>query len=522
MKKNMARWISLLLVLCLSLSVALTGCGSDNDAASDDGTNSNTENVVKRDTLNYGLNQEPAKLDPQNDSLLVTSLVNKQIYDTLLRRDDETGEIVPYLATEWEWIDDTTLHMTLRDDVYFHNGEKLTADDVVYTLQRCTTGSASASLFASFDAENSSAIDETHVEIKMKQPYGAALNMLCNMKAAIVCKSYCESVDDTTFGREPVGTGAFSFVEWVNGDHITLTRNDNYWGEKSSYKTLNLRVLTDATARAIELETGGVDIIDTMNSSDIERFSESETINVYIMESTKLNYLVFNETHPALGNEKVRLAIAHAIDMEKVADAAFGAGGVLAKGNMATTIFGYKEEGVYSYDVELAKQLLEEAGYADGFSFTMVVANMSSNVRTAEAVQAYLDEINITMAIETYDAATWMSMCRDGSADSSLYSLTADTFDPDHTYMNLYETSSYATVRSSDETVNRLLNEGKSEMDTTKRAEIYAELQDYIFEHAIFIPVVQPVINYATQPYVEGFVPNVGVQPDLRLVHFSE
>lgn len=118
MKKSMVRWISLLLVLCLGLSAALTGCGGkEPDSDKDSQTGPASEAGSKRDTLNYGLNQEPAKLDPQNDSLLVTSLVNKQIYDTLLRRDDETGEIVPHLATEWEWVDDTTLHMTLRDDV---------------------------------------------------------------------------------------------------------------------------------------------------------------------------------------------------------------------------------------------------------------------------------------------------------------------------------------------------------------------------------------------------------------------
>lgn len=520
MKKNVKRLFSLILSLCLCLG--LLACGGGNNSDANAGNSDGNTETGTRDTLNYGLNQEPGRLDPQMDSLQMTTFVNKQIYDTLIRRDDTTGEIVPSVATEWEWVDDTTLHMTLRDDVYFHNGEKMTVDDVIFTLQRCTTGSASASLFSSFDAENTKKIDDTHIEIKLKEPYGPALNVLCNMRAGIVCKSYCESVDETTFGREPVGSGPFSFVEWTSGDHITLTRNDNYWGDKPTYKTLNLRVLTDATARAIELETGGVDIIDTLTSADLERLSESDTINVYTMDSTKLLYLIYNQDHPILSNEKVRLAIAHAIDMPSVVGMAFGSTATLAKGAMSSTVFGFKENELLSYDVDLAKELLAEAGYPDGFSFTMVVANMSSNVRTAEAVQAFLSKIGITMEIETYDAATWMAMLQDGTADSSLYGLTTDTFDPDQTYSNFYADSSYASVRTSDETVNRLLNEGKQEMDSEKRAEIYAELQDYIIEHAIFIPVAQPLISYATQSYVEVFVPNVGVQPDLRLVQFSD
>lgn len=449
-------------------------------------------------------------------------LTNKQIYDTLLVRDDTTGEIGPSLATEWEWVDDLTLHMTLRDDVYFHNGEKMTAEDVIYTLQRCVVGSASTAVFSSFDADNSSVIDETHVEIKLKQPYGAALNMLCNMKSAIVCKSYCESVDETTFGREPVGTGPFSFVEWVSGDHITLTRNDDYWGQKPAYTTLNLRVLTDATARAIELETGGVDIIDTMNDSDLTRFSESDSIDVYTIPGTKIHYLTFNENDPIVSNEKVRQAFAHAIDVAVVCEAGFGSSAAVATSSMATTIWGYKDVGQYTYDVELAKQLLAEAGYADGFTCSIVVPNMSSNTRMAEVIQSYLAEINVTMEIETYDAATWNSMNHDGSAQLSINNLTVDSYDPDQNYMNLRATSSMLSMKTSDETLNNLLDQGQSEIDETKRAEIYSEVQDYIFEHAFLIPIDEPIINYAAQPYVKGFVANAGVQPDLKLVYFEE
>ena len=519
MKKRMIRWIAITLVLCVTASGVLTGCSGKTSEAGG-GTTPTEEQSTKRDTLNYGLNQEPAKLDPQTDTLLVTMLSCKQIYDTLLVKDNDTGEIKPNLATEWTWTDDLTLDMTLRDDVTFHNGQKMTAEDVIFSLRRCAAGSAAA-IFSSFDMENSRVIDETHIEIKMKETYGAALNMLCNTKSSIVSKSYAESVDETTFGREPVGTGAFSFVEWVAGDHITLTRNDSYWGQKPAYKTLNLRVLTDATARAIELETGGVDIIDTMNVSDLNRFSESDGMDLYTIAGSKIHYIVFNETDPILGNEKVRLAFAHAIEAENVCDAGFGDSAAVAKSSMATTIWGYKEVGLYSYDVELAKQLLSEAGYPNGFTCTMVVPTMSSNVRMAETIQAYLAEIGVTMEIETYDAATWMSMNRDGSAAISINNLTADTFDPDHSYMNLKASSNMATVRTSDATINRLLEEGKSEMDETKRLAIYGEVQDYMFEHAFWIPIDEPIINYGAQTYVKGFVPDPGVQPDLKLVYFE-
>ena len=529
--KNNKRLIALLLALCMAFACVLTACSSkqpaaDNDQAETD-ADSNTSasestDSETRDTLNYGMPQEPGKLDPQNDSLLVTKMTDKQIYDTLFVVNEETKEIEPNLATEWSWADELTLDVTLRDDVTFHNGEKLTAEDVAYTLQRCAVGNATATLFASFDPDATVVTDDTHLTIKLKTPYASALNILANAISGIVCKSYAESVDETTFGREPIGSGAFKFVEWVSGDHITLTRNDEYWGHKPAYKTLNLRIINDNSARAIELETGGIDITDSLNIADVTRFKETEGISVYQVPSTKVVYMAFNEGNPILANEKVRLAIAHAIDATSVCKAAYGEGAIVATSSMPSSIFGYKNEGGYEYDVELAKQLLAEAGYPDGFSFNTVCPNVAASIKTAEAVKAFLAEVGIDMTIEQYDAATWRgTKLRDGSADSAPYNLTADTYDPDQNYMHLYAESGYVTVSTQDETVNELLVKGRSETDTEKRIEIYAELQDYIKEHAIEIPLVENIINYSTKSYVKGFVPNVGVQPDLKYITFE-
>ena len=383
MKKHW-KLIALMLVLSMLLSCMLTGCKQANPDATtgDDGQTT----TGTRDTLNYGMPQEPGKLDPQNDSLLVAKMTNKQIYDTLFVVDDSMMEIKANLATEWNWVDDLTLDVTIRDDVVFHNGEKLTAHDVAYTLERCAVGNATATLFSSFDVENTVVTDDTHITIKMKQPYASALNVLANAISGIVCKSYAESVDETTFGREPIGTGAFKFVEWVSGDHITLTRNDAYWGHKPAYTTLNLRIINDNSARAIELETGGIDLTDSLTiTTDIARFEEDPTIDVYKIPSTKVVYLAFNEQHPILGNETVRRAIAHAIDADSVRKAAYGDGAILATSSIPSTVYGYKNVGGYEYNVELAKQLLAEAGYADGFSFNTVCPSVAASVKTAEA-----------------------------------------------------------------------------------------------------------------------------------------
>lgn len=471
------------------------------------------------DTLVYAMNTEPARLDPQNDALLNTMLVNKQIFNTLVVKDPLSGEISPSLATSWKWVNDKTLLLTLRDDVYFHNGTKMTAEDVLYTIRRFPKGIATGSLFSSFDTENSRVIDQNHVEIRLKETYGPALNMLTSMKAAIVNKKYCESTPEAKLNRAPIGTGPFSFVSWVSGDRITLLRNESYWGEKPSYKNLIMRVVTDATARTIELETGGVDIIDTLNGKDIDRFTSGvKGVNIYTVPGYKVHYLTFNEKDPILSKEKVRLAFAHAINMPSVIKVAFGSSAIPATSSMATTIFGYKKQGFYEYNPEYAKQLLADAGHANGFATEIILPDVSYNIRLGEAMQAMLSKIGVKMEIKIVDAATWQAMNREGKAMLSINNLTADTGDPNHNYMNLYGKGNMQSVRSTDPTVNTLLDKGRAELDTNKRKAIYGELQDYLFKHAVWIHMSEPVISFATRSYVTDFIPDAGVQVDLSRV----
>ena len=479
----------------------------------------NVQGKKDYETLVYAMNTEPARLDPQNDALLNTMLVNKQIYNTLVVKDPITGDIAPSLATSWKWVNDKTLLLTLRDDVYFHNGEKLTADDVLYTIRRFPKGIATSSLFSSFDTENSRVVDSTHVEIKLKETYGPALNMLTSMKAAVVNKKYCETTPEAKLNRAPIGTGPFIFVSWVSGDRITLKRNDKYWGEKATYKNLVMRVVTDATARTIELETGGVDIIDTLNGKDIDRFSGGvKGVNLYTVPGYKVHYLTFNEKDPVLSKEKVRLAFAHAIDMPAVIKVAFGSSAISATSSMATTIFGYKKQGFYENNPEYSRQLLKEAGHAEGITTDIILPDVSYNIRLGEAMQAMLSKVGIKINIKIVDAATWQTMNREGKAMLSINNLTADTGDPNHSYMNLYGKGNMQSVRSTDPIVNGLLDKGRAELDSTKRKAIYGELQDYMFKHAIWIHMSEPVISFATRAYVENFIPDAGVQVDLSKI----
>ena len=140
-------------------------------------------------TFTVGTENEPGGLDMTTQSTMGAMVAAKPIYETLIKMDGSTGEFLPCLATEWAWEDDLTLAVTLRDDVTFHNGDKLTAEDVKYTLTRLANGKVTASLYANFDGPNSIVVDDTHIKIKFSSACAPAISLLSSPGANIVCKS---------------------------------------------------------------------------------------------------------------------------------------------------------------------------------------------------------------------------------------------------------------------------------------------------------------------------------------------
>ena len=249
----MKNWIRLT-AAALALTM-LAGCGggkaassSANSAAAGAASTASTSATAAeaaqsgniKDNVTVVLKGEPSNIDPHGNTELVAMETQVQIFETLVKK-DENGEIVPCLAERWEQIDDCTTRFYLRDDVTFHNGEKLTADDVVYTIQRATEMPSSAAIFSAFDGENTKAVDDLTVDVVTKEPFAAVLNYLASTRGGIVCKKAVEEMGDDAFGRAPVGTGPFMFDNWVTGTSITLKRNDNYWGDKPAYSTLTLK-----------------------------------------------------------------------------------------------------------------------------------------------------------------------------------------------------------------------------------------------------------------------------------------
>lgn len=216
--------LAALMMVCAVAASAMTGCkgkyaASNQTAATAaegssaaEGSEAAEETKVPKDTLQVAIIQDMVTMDPQETNLATNWAVQRQMYNHLVHENPD-GTVDPELATEWEFLDDLTLRMKLRDDVYFHNGNHFTAEDVLFMIQRAKQTSISASTFESFDAENTKIVDDYTIDIKFNKPYAAVFNTFSSGRGSVVSKQYVEEVGAVEAAIKPVGTGPYKFVK---------------------------------------------------------------------------------------------------------------------------------------------------------------------------------------------------------------------------------------------------------------------------------------------------------------------
>jgi len=375
----------IVLVLLIGMALSIAAC---------------TANVTPsgKNDLKFAIDQEPASLDPYMHTKQQGFTVGTLIFETLIKK-DKNGEFVPWLAKEWEFVDDTTIIFKLRDDVTFHDGSKFTAEDAVYSLTLGATSSFSKTVFSSIDPENTKVIDEYTFEIKLLNPYAPLFEALASFRGAMLCKAARESMGEAEYGRAPVGTGPMKFVKWVSGDRIELEAYEGYWGEKLPFEKATARIIVESSSRSIELETGGVDIAMELAFSDWERIDNNPDTVLISGESQSITFILLNNSMKPLDDIRVRQALAHAIDMEALVNIAFQGNAVVADSYYIPSILGHKPVGPMEYNLEKAKSLLEEAGYPDGFEIDFYTYEHPIHSVVAEVLQSMWGAIGVKVNI---------------------------------------------------------------------------------------------------------------------------
>lgn len=516
----------------MAAMMMLTACGNKNNGG--DANNSGNDNAAQgtqtsaektvptkadKDTLTVAISTEPSSLDPQNLNMVTGFTLCKQVYDSLFVS-DANYNITPSLASEYEWSEDhLTLRVKIHEGVKFSNGQPVTADDVVYSIQRACTKPQSASAFSLFDGENTVAVDEHTVDIKFKTAYPNALLVLASGRGSIVCKAAIEEMGEDAYGRTPVGSGKFIVKNWSSGDKIEMVRNEEYWGDKPAFKNMVFRILTDGANRGIELETGGVDIALEVSTNDLDRLNANSDLTILQGPGSTMNHLVINSVNfNVLTDVNVRKAMHMALDMNALVQVAFRGNATVASSLAPETATFYHKVGPMEYDPEGAKALIAESGFDTS---TEIVMNIYKNERIqamAEAIANMWKAIGLNVRIEILDRATMVTNNGNGQTPMCITTVTASGGNIESVF-RMWETPSYAFT--ADEDLMQRIRDAKSIVDDDARAKAYAELQQECWDLHTVIPLCVEDKVYGIRNYVEGFEFQPDNSPDFSTVSFK-
>lgn len=407
--KTLRKTLSLLLaVLMLTAVLCACGDGQDSSVPSDPANssqqgNSATGEIVYGGELTVGIAQDlDDSLDPHNVMAAGTREVFFNIFEGLVKPDTD-GNLLPAVASDYVIGENgDTFTFTLREGVLFHDGSEVTVGDIVYSISRIAGLDTGVPLLSAFSAvESVEATDDKTVVIKTYEPY---LEFVSFLTCAIIPEG-----SDPAEGL--IGTGPFKFVSRTPQEEVVIEKFNDYWGEKAYLDKVTFKIIENADTQVMSIKSGAVDLFAHLTAAQAAELRDGFTILEGSMNLVQAVYL--NNAYEPLTDVRVRQALCYAVDRQMILDFISDGMGSILGSSMYPGFGKYYEDlsGYYSYDTEKAKQLLSEAGYANGFDLEITVpSNYQIHVDTATVVAEQLKAIGVNCTIKTVEWSTWLDV----------------------------------------------------------------------------------------------------------------
>lgn len=540
----MKRHVSLTLAAVMTLGFALTGCGGSGKDADSATPGSALESTEKADFdamsgidtagfLVSALNADIQTADVQKTSK--DYLIPINVYDRLVDIEvDNAGnsKIVPSLAERWDISDDGleyTFH--LRQGVKFHNGNEFTAEDVIYTFNRLLTveggvntefidqiQGAGRLLAGQAEAlEGVELLDDYTVKVTLEEPFAGFLACISSPGVSIYDSEATEAAGDQ-FGMEPdvtVGTGPFRFASWSFNNQLVLVRNDDYWKGASALPGVVIKIIPDTETQTMMFESGELDIIDLDYVADaVDRFTAAYPDQIVQGPRVGTTYFTMNFNIEPLNDLNVRKAVQMAIDRQAILDALYGGRGQVEQGIFPHGLIGFNaNQTVINYDPDAAKELLAQAGYADGFTMEIAADSSASDTVTMalEIIKEQLAAVGINAEIKNYDESTWLETRKSGELGSFMSTWSADYNDPDnfiYTFFGNQEKTKIRSINYPDTAVMERVARARTIVNEDERIAEYNALEEkLIHEDAAWVPMYSRLHLFAVSRRVNGFKP---------------
>jgi peptide/nickel transport system substrate-binding protein len=491
-----------------------------------------------RATLIVALAAPPTSLDPADHRDRNSETVIRNMFDGLVTRDTRSGVHLD-LAEEMNWLDDATLEVKIREGVTFHNGEDLTADDVVFTFERIINDNAieypelhtSPRKGLIEPLQSIEKVDDYTVLMHFRGVWPPAMQLLVHQQ--ILPKDYLEEVGTEGFIAHPIGSGPFKFVEGQLDDQIVMERFGDYWGGAPDLEPAGpacveraiFRIIPEASTRAAALLAGEVDIIQSVPSELVDTLAQTPGIDVHSAPGTEPIWIQLNVSDPLFEDVTVRQALNYAIDKELLIEAIYGGRAVPLPGPLSPyNNFVNQELDPYPYDPDLALAMFEEAGWTDTdgdgildkdgqpFAFTLDTLEMWRN--QAEGLSSMFREIGIDAGVRFWEYSVVRDQLLACERQAFLDDWGDSAFDP----VGHFEAKWHSVVTGEpygrgnfscygNPRVDELIRAGEVEGDEATRQQIYDEAQQIIYDEAPAVFLVLPEVAEASSARVQNWEP---------------
>lgn len=487
----------------------LIGCAGISDESADNENDTSSDN--EEQTLKVAFDQGIDSLNPYGDANgePSTILASRQIYDTLVVNEEE--EIKPSLAESWDQPDSKTWIFNIKEGVTFHDGSSLTAEDVKYSIEQQVDSDDSplTVLWSEFDSVEVK--DDYTIAIKTKKPVGTLLSSL-----TLLFITPADSATDE-FYKEPIGSGPFKVASFVPEQELKLTDNEEYWDGSPKLKKLEFENIPETSSRLTALETGEIDLTWTIPADQITGLENNDDIDIINNPSYLYYFNWFNSSREPFDNPKVRQALRYAVDTEGIVEDLFGETGEVLNSPIPDAVFGSSDLDLYDYNPEKAKELLDEAGYPNGFSTTMMWSNDGGPqiLQLAEAMMSDWSDIGVEVEPIQIERAEWIEKLNALDWDMDLQTNSVITGDADYTLGRLY-TSEADRNGYKNEELDDLLNSAKETTDQDEREELYDKANKIIWDEAVGMFPLELNQITAMHSYVKGFEPSPSDDPNFK------
>ncbi|WP_421906736.1 ABC transporter substrate-binding protein [Mameliella sp.] len=496
------------------------------------GTLTGAEAQTPPGVLIVGQIAEPKALDPAAVTAVNDFRILMNVYDGLVRYKDGTLEVEPALATDWTISEDGTEYtFTLREGVRFHDGSPFNAEAVKFNFERMLnedhpyhdTGPFPLAFFFSA-VEAIEVVDDLTVKFTLNAPYAPFLSNLAYPTGLIVSPAAVEQ-HGSDFGRNPSGTGPFTFAEWRSNEAVVIEGNPDYWDGAPDLQAVVFRPITDANTRTAEMLAGGIDLMVEVPPVALSEFQGAE-YTVHEQAGPHVWFLILNAKEGPFADKKVRQAANYAVNKSAIVDDVLeGTAAVAAGPTPPAFAWAYNEDlEPYPYDPDKARALLAEAG-AEGAELTFFVteggSGMLDPIAMGTAIQADLEAVGFDVTIETYEWNTFLGEVNPGLAGKAdMAEMAWMTNDPDTLPFLALRTDAWPEAGGfnsgyySNPKVDELLEAARVATDQDERARLYKEMQTIVQEDAPWVFVANWKQNAVTSERVEGF----SLQPSFFLL----